>query len=89
MLQVVVGQQRPTMETGKRQFVDMAGVVVVGYSFSMSWRAFHAAYPTATRHCWTSQQWHPRARPQPTELKQISITVSFLFASLYIIPTKS
>jgi hypothetical protein len=49
------------METGKRQFVDLAGVVVMAYSFSMSWRAFHAAYPIATRHCWTSQHWHPRA----------------------------
>jgi len=46
------------MVAGEGQFMDVTGVVIVPYSFSMPWRAFHATHPTATRHCWTSQQWH-------------------------------
>ena len=41
------------------QLVNMAGVVAMPDSLSVSWSAFHAAHPTPTPHCWTSQQWHP------------------------------
>ena len=53
----VVGQQGPTMVARERQFVDMAGIVVMPYSFSMSRSPFPATYSN-DGHCWTSQQWH-------------------------------
>ena len=50
------------MIAGECQLMKVAGVVIVSYSFSMAWRQFHATNPTAARHCWTSQQWHPTKR---------------------------
>ena len=43
----------------KRQFVDVAGIMVMPYSFSMSPSRFHADHRHNDGHCWTSQQWHP------------------------------
>jgi hypothetical protein len=55
-----VTKRRPTTIARKRQFVDVVGVVIMPYSFSMPRTLFHADHPIHSRHCWTSQQWHPR-----------------------------
>jgi hypothetical protein len=57
----VVGQERPAMIARERQFADVAGVVVMPNPFSMSRSRFHALNHIHNEHCWTSQQWHPRA----------------------------
>ena len=57
-----VGQQRPTLITRERQFVDMAGIVVVSDSFPMPQSPFHVRHFIRNVHCWTSQQWHPARR---------------------------
>jgi hypothetical protein len=37
-------------------------IAVMPNGSSMPWPARHAADLAATPHCWTSQQWHPRAQ---------------------------
>jgi hypothetical protein len=49
------------MVTGKRQFMDVARIVVMPHLFSMSRSPFHAHNHFHNGHCWTSQQWHPCA----------------------------
>jgi len=44
--------------------VDIPGVVVMPDSSSISRQVCHASRPSAALHCWTSQQWHPRASPR-------------------------
>jgi len=55
----VVGQRRPAMIRRKRQFVDVAGIMVMPYSFSMSPSPLHANHRHNDGHCRTSQRWHP------------------------------
>ena len=47
------------MVAGKRQFMDVAGIMVMPNSLSMSQRPFHVSHHSNNEHCWTSQQWHP------------------------------
>jgi len=45
----------------KRQFVDVAGIMVMPYSFSTSRSPLHANHRNNDGHCRTSQRWHPAA----------------------------
>ncbi|MGA2033975.1 MAG: hypothetical protein ABSG68_17140 [Thermoguttaceae bacterium] len=77
----VISQQRPTLKTGKRQFVDIARVVIVADSFALRWWPSHAGHFTPNRHCWTSQQWHPlvaKGTPEMVARTEGSITAGFL-----------
>ena len=56
----VVGQQRPATVARERQLMDVARIMVMADSLLMSRRLLHATDLTTSRHCWTSQQWHPR-----------------------------
>jgi hypothetical protein len=70
------------MIAGKRQFVDMTGVVVMPDRLSMPWAVSHVPNLTVTPHCWTSQQWHPRALAPHNPNSTISAPGGFFLPGL-------
>ena len=53
----IIGQQRQSLATRESQLVIMVGLIEVGDSFSVGRKECH--HRIVSRHCWTSQQWHP------------------------------
>ena len=53
----IIGQQGKPPEAREGQLVIMAGLVEMGDSFAVRRTEYHRHI--VSRHCWTSQQWHP------------------------------